>query len=322
MDIIKKIIQRLRITFLLKIMILFLFFQACKSDKKVELKDEVVDKTNNQIEIITELMDFQTLDTIPSGWNTFHYINKSNETHFFLFDKYPEGKSIQDLEEEIAPIFQKGMDLITEGKAEQGFEEFGKLPEWFFQVVFTGGSGLISPKLSSLTTVKLDPGYYILECYVKMPDGKFHSSMGMTKAMVVSEKPSANKAPKATVAIIISSTEGIVFNDSIAKGSQTFSVYFKDQIAHENFVGHDINLVKLKEYADLEVLEKWINWADPKGLISPAPEGFTFLGGVNDMPAGSTGYFTALLEPGNYALISEVPNSANKNMLKTFMVAE
>ena len=144
----------------------------------------------------------------------------------------------------------------------------------------------------------------------------------MTKAMVVSKKPSNNKAPKATVAIIISSTEGIVFNDSIAKGSQTFSVYFKDQIAHENFVGHDINLVKLKEYADLEVLEKWINWADPKGLISPAPEGFTFLGGVNDMPAGSTGYFTALLEPGNYALISEVPNSANKNMLKTFMVAE
>src|SRR5680860_1002883 len=67
---------------------------------------------------------------------------------------------------------------------------------------------------------------------------------------------------------------------------------------------------------------KWMNWADSKGLISPAPEGITFLGGVNDMPAGSIGYFQVNLEPGNYALISEVPNTISKNMLKTFKITE
>ena len=65
-----------------------------------------------------------------------------------------------------------------------------------------------------------------------------------------------------------------------------------------------------------------MNWADPKGLITPSPEGFTFLGGVNDMPAGNTGYFEVNLKPGNYAFISEVPNALSKNMLKTFVVTE
>ena len=40
------------------------------------------------------------------------------------------------------------------------------------------------------------------------------------------------------------------------------------------------------------------------------------------MPTGSTGYFTVTLEPGNYAMISEVPNTLSKNMLKTFVVSE
>jgi hypothetical protein len=63
-----------------------------------------------------------------------------------------------------------------------------------------------------------------------------------------------------------------------------------------------------------------MNWIDPKGLIEPAPIGFTFLGGVNDMPTGSIGYFTSTLKTGNYALIAEVPNTSTKNMLKIFNI--
>lgn len=101
-----------------------------------------------------------------------------------------------------------------------------------------------------------------------------------------------------------------------------FSVFVKDQKKHENFIWHDLNLVKLEDYASEEALEKWMNWANPKGLISPTPSGLTFLGGVNDMPAGSTGYFEVDLKPGNYAFISEVPNAKSKNLLIPFTVAE
>ncbi len=301
-------------------LVLFIVFIGCNT-KKTEINKEIIEKPLSQVvEIVTNSMDFQLADSISSGWHTFKYDNRSNETHFFLLDKYPEGRSIEDTEKEVGPVFQMGMDLINEGKVKEGLEAFNKLPEWFFKVVFVGGSGLVSPQSSSLTTLKLEPGYYIIECYVKMENGKFHSTMGMAKALVVTNEISEVEPPEPTLDVLISSTEGIVFKDTISSGSQVFSVYFKDQITHENFVGHDVNLVRIDENADLSTLESWMNWADPKGLISPAPQGFTFLGGVNDMVAGSTGYFEVDLSPGQYALISEVPMSRSKNLLKTFIV--
>jgi hypothetical protein len=214
------------------------------------------------------------------------------------------------------------MDLINAGQLDSGYAAFNDLPAWFFEVVFSGGSGLLSSKQTSTTSIHLDPGYYIMECYVKMSNGEFHSVMGMAKEIIVSDELSEVNEPSSDINISLSSTEGISIDKDIEKGHHVFSVKFIDQIAHEHFLGHDVNLVKLADNANVEELESWMNWSDPKGLISPSPEGVTFLGGVNDMPAGSMGYFEVDLVPGNYALISEVPNSMSKNMLKTFVVLE
>jgi hypothetical protein len=311
-------LQKLTTKALICLLILALFV-SCKTDKKEQV-EEIEVKKDNTIEVITNVMDFVSVDTIKSGWNTFKYINKSTEPHFILMDDYPEGKNLEDAKREVMPPFDNGMELINEGKIDEAMAEFGKLPEWFSQIVFTGGSGLISPKQTNTFTVKLLSGLYILECYVKMADGKFHSSMGMTKEIWVTNEDSGNQPPKADINIVISSTEGVNYDGKITKGEHTFSVYYKDQIVHENFVGHDVNLVKLDENANLEALEVWMNWADPNGLITPSPEGVTFLGGTNDAPAGSTQYFKVDLESGNYAFISEVPNTSKKGMLKTFTI--
>ena len=303
-------------------MSLVLSLQSCKSDKKQNKVEDSGIAIENVINILTENMDFQMSDTIPSGWNTFRYKNASTQTHFFLIDKYPDGITMQNVIDEVGPPFDNGMKLLNEGKTEEGFAEFGKLPTWFMEMKNLGGSGLISPGLVSETTVKLDPGYYIIECYVKMSNGVFHTSMGMAKVVIVSEANSGNIEPKADAEITISSTDGITFNDTISKGEHCFSVFYKDQIAHENFIGHDINLAKLEENANLDELNDWMDWSNPKGLIEPAPTGVTFLGGVNNMSEGQKGYFTVNLEPGRYILISEVPNPASKNMLKTFVVPE
>ena len=318
----KNIVKACSIGMFIIVSCTFLFIQSCKSDKKETQHETLVEEKDNVIEIITENMDFQMPDTISSGWNTFRYKNLSPQTHFFLIDKYPEGKTSEDAEKLVAPVFDSAMKLIMEGKTEEGYAEFAKLPEWFGEVVFVGGSGLLSPNQIGETTLNIKPGKYIIECYVKMSNGMFHTSMGMTKDIVVTTTDSGNKELEADIPITISSTDGIVFNDSISSGKHTFSVYFKDQIAHENFVGHDINLVKLEENADIKVLENWMNWADPKGLIEPAPANITFLGGANDMPVGSTAYFSLTLKAGKYALISEVPKALSKNMLKTFVVSE
>ncbi len=268
-------------------------------------------------------MEFDIQDTIPKGWNTFLYHNESDETHFFVVEQYPDSVSIDMVKTEVMPVFDEGMALLNEGKIEEGYAAFGKLPAYFGGVQFFGGSGLIAPKNTSQTTIHLNPGNFLLECYVKMPNGQFHSSMGMLKEFVVSEYNSGVQPPEeGSIPISISSTTGIEAPNAVEKGFQTFKVTFKDQKAFENFVGPDVNLVRVTPGSDMAALEAWMNWADPKGLITPVPNGFIFLGGFNNSPEGTVGYFSAELYPGTYALISETPSASEKGLLKTFTVSE
>lgn len=306
--------------FLLAFASVLFYMQSCKSETGENTASS--DEPENVVDIVTEAMEFQMPDTIPSGWNTWRYSNKSNQTHFILIDKYPDGITLDSVKQRVLPVFGDAMTLINEGNSEEGFAAFGKFPQWFSQVKWPGGTGLISPGHTAQTTLKLDPGYYMVECYVKMNTGMFHTNMGMIKELVVSDNVSSMQEPVANVTINISSDSGIVYDPPVNAGTYTFSVNYLDQIAYPNFLGHDINLVKLDADADEKVLEAWMDWRDPKGLIEPAPQGFIFLGGVNDMPEGSKGYFTADLEPGKYALISEVPNASEKNLLKTFQITE
>ncbi|OMP29862.1 hypothetical protein [Mangrovimonas sp. DI 80] len=311
----------------LGLLFVFILFLNCKGDKKTnEVREEVTieaEKPKDQVaEYYTESMEFIGPDSLSSGWTTFRYSNKSFETHLFLLDKYPEGKTIIDTKKDIFPPFDKGMDLINEGKVEEGYAAFGALPEWFQNVVFTGGAGLISPNQTTELTIKLDPGYYIMECYVKMSNGKFHTTMGMIKPIIVTSEVSDLLPPISTVNVSISSTEGIMFDDVIKAGENAIKVTFVDQKKHEHFLEHDVNLVKLDDTADLVALEAWMDWSNPKGLINPAPAGVTFLGGMQEMPAGSEGYFKATLTKGKYAFISEVPKASEKNMLKVFEVTD
>lgn len=295
---------------------------GCKSDaKKTQESAPVEEASPPVVEVVTKSMEFLAPDTLASGWNTFVYKNESTEPHFILLDKYPEGITIQNTIQEVAPAFEAGMSLIMEGRNEEAMEAFGELPEWFPQVVYTGGTGLISPGHTATTTVNLPPGYYVMECYVRMPDGRFHTSMGMAKELIVTAEKSGNRPPAYNLQIDIRGQSGISWNGKPVAGKAVFRVEYVDQMVHENFVGHDLNLVAMEPDADLQALEAWINWASPTGLMSSTmPNGFTFLGGTNDAPAGSILYFEADLKPGKYALISEVPGSMKKGMLKTFIV--
>lgn len=316
----------------LLIMGLFFFTTSCQfGEKKAEdeveeeMQQEKLDSeskmSDDQVtEIVTNSMEFKTKDTLKSGWNTFAYKNKSNETHLILFDKYPDGKTIEDTKRDIVPPFQEGMDLINEGKMEEAGKAFGKLPEWFQEIEFVGGVGLISPKTTAHSTLKLEPGTYIIECYVKMPNGVFHTTQGMAKQIEVVEEKTELSEPEADYRIAISADEGIQFDENVSPGEKTFAVDFGKQKVHEHYLMHDVNLVRVEEGSDLAALEKWVNWSDPEGLQTPAPKGFKFLGGMQEMNEGKTGYFTADLKPGRYVLISEVPGSREKGMLKEFTV--
>ncbi|WP_273276776.1 hypothetical protein [Maribacter polysiphoniae] len=302
---------------------LFLALQGCMENPKNEkskLEPTTNVNTSGMVNILTRGMEFVSKDTLNSGWNTLTYKNESAEVHFILLDLYPAGKTVVDTENDILPPFAEGMKLIMDGDMDNAIQAFGKLPEWFQKVRYMGGTGLISPENTAKSTVYLEPGLYIMECYVKMMDGTWHTSHGMYKQIIVTEDKTLLQPPKATAQINISSTKGIVLKDSVSSGKQIFQVQFEDQMVYEHFLGHDINLVRYDDSAELPDLLEWLNWMNPKGLRSPAPKGFTFLGGMNNLPSGATGYFEANLAPGNYILVSEVPAADDKKLYYNFSV--
>jgi hypothetical protein len=310
------------------ILLTLILLSSCKTKEKQNdsikenLEAQVSPLKKGNVSVLTQSMEFITADTLMSGWNTFTYENKSTEVHFLLMDLYPAGKTIADTKSDILPPFDEGMKLIMEGDMESAGAAFGKLPEWFQQVQFRGGTGLISPNHTAKSTIYLEPGTYIMECYVKMFNGEWHTSHGMLKEIIVSGDSTIHEPPKSTISLDISSTDGIILKDSITAGKQIFKTNFLDQTVYEHFLGHDINLVRYENNARMDSLIQWMNWMNPRGLRSPAPEGFTFLGGMNNLPEGSHGFFEVDLTPGNYILISEVPEADKKKLMHSFLVSD
>ncbi len=277
----------------------------------------------NVVEVTARGLEFEAPDEIPSGWATFRLKNESGMIHFAVLQRLPEGITLEDQQEQIAPVFQEGMDLLNESNFDAAMEKFGELPDWAGKIVFMSGPGLTSAGRTAETSVYLEPGTYLLECYVKT-NGVFHSynaspaAYGMVHELTVTEASSNAAAPSATLKITISSERGIEIEEEPTPGKHTVAVYFEDQQIHENFLGHDVHLVRLQNDTDIEELGIWMDWSQPTGLQTPAPA--EFLGGTNEMPAGETAYFTVHLEPGRYAWIAEVTSPAKKGMLKTFTV--
>lgn len=277
------------------------------------------------VEVTARGLDFvEAPDTIPSGWTTVRLNNASEMIHFAILERLPDEVGVKEQQEEVAPVFQEGMDLLNAGQPDSASKAFGELPEWFGDIVFMSGPGLIAPGETAQTTVQLAPGTYLLECYVKT-GGIFHSynpspdAYGMVHEITVTEEASGAPAPQADVEITLSSERGIeVEKSDVGPGPHTVAVHFADQTTHEHFLGHDVHLVRLEDTTDLQKLATWMDWTQPGGLETPAP--VTFLGGTHEMPAGETAYFTVELTPGRYAWIAEVPNPAEKGMLKTFTV--
>lgn len=294
-----------------------------ENDLKSEIyRDAEKSQNPNKVLIRSEGMNFIAPDEIKSGWNTFRYENGTGNPHFFVIEKLPEGKTVEDSKAEVAPLFQEGMDLITEGKFDEAMAVFFSLPAWYWEVVLQGGPGLVSPGMAAESMVYMTPGNYVIECYLKTPNGVFHSSIGMAKGIHVTEESTSIREPKPSLRINISSNSGIELSGKLRPGHHEVAVYYEDQAVYGNFVGHDVHLVRLSSSADLVALNNWMNWIDPAQFKTPAPEGVEFLGGMQELPAGGTGYFSVNLTPGTYALISEVPDPESKNMFRIFEIPQ
>jgi hypothetical protein len=270
--------------------------------------------TAHVVEITARDYAFDGPDEIPSGWTTFRLKNDGKEHHFLLLQRLPEGKTIDDYMEEIGQPFDSVWHELESGlgKAEAGALLGRLLPEWWASVRQMGGPGFVAPGVVAETSVKLEPGTYVMECYVKTPDGKFHGMLGMTRGLTVTGDPTGAPEPEADLSITLSNFEFAVDGD-VTAGEQTVAVHFQEH--PEIGLGNDVHVVRL-DGDDMDEVIAWMDWMNVEGLREPAPA--AFVGGVHEMPVGHTAFFTVDLTPGRYAWIAE--SAADKGMVREFAI--
>ncbi len=253
---------------------------------------------------------FEGPHEIPSGWTTFRFTNASPMIHFAIFDKPPAGITVEQMSEQLMTPFQVMMDAMNAGDDEAAKAALATFPDWVGNLGRFGGPGLLSPGLVGETTVNLPPGYYVVECYVKT-DGVFHSTspgkgkLGMVMPLTVTNENNGASEPDYDATLTIKNSGYEMDEGALQPGHNTIRVEYAEQQALPTFVGNDVHLMRVDNPESIALADAWMDWSTRDGLQSPSP--VTFLGGVEDLPAGSYGYFSVDLAPGNYAFIGEMP---------------
>ena len=308
---------------------------------KAESENQVVEVRTGHDHMNNRHQFLLSTKEIPSGWTTFRLANSTSYDHFFLLYKIPE-KAIEEAGNHQIPVLEYWEENVTKPfqdefnpyiKGDINYEAFvenlvGKISNtapWFFDpgAPTMGGAGFTSSGNASQTTLNLNPGQYLLECYIKDENENFHSYLGMTEVITVNGNRSSQESPQATAKVVISSGEGIKIENPAKSGHNIVEIFFKDQSVYEHLLGHNVQLVKLGDRTDqqaIDELARWMDWTKPGSLIDQAPHGATFLGGTMEMQEGASAYFHVELLPGQYAWIAEVPDPQAKKMFVRFSI--
>ena len=259
---------------------------------------------------------FQGPSEVPSGWVTIHFQNNGEQTHFMFLTQLPEGKTLDDYRDDVAVPFGKAWEELKSGadKAQVGQDLGAALPEWYLtSAPHMGGPGLLAPGGSETVTLKLDPGNYVVECYVRSPEGEFHGDLGMLRKLTVTAADSGRSEPTGDVDLNLTN-DAIELEGALTAGTHTVAVHF---VEHPPVgLGNDVHLARLAADTDMDELAQWMDWMNVDGMQAPAP--VEFHGGVQEMPAGNTAYVEVSLVPGRYAWISEPVR--NEGHVKEFVV--
>jgi len=268
------------------------------------------------VDIVARDFLFEMPAEIPSGWTTFRMFNAGMAPHFALISLLPPDRTLTDYVKEVVPAFGEALAAVRDDKGDRtrAYGILGsKIPAWFAGVHPMGGPGFIEAGGLAITSAKLVPGNYVVECYIKTDDGKFHAQLGMIRALTVTNADSGMVEPVADATITLSNGK-IEVSGPIARGKHTVAVQFKE---HPDLgLGNDVHLVRLEHGTDLDSVIRWVDWLNLDGLTHNAPA--RFLGGTQEMPVASTAYVSFDFQPGDYAWIAE--SGASNGMVQRFTV--
>lgn len=233
----------------------------------------------NVVTITATEYAFGMPDTIPAGLTTFRLANQGKELHHASLVRLGAGKSAAD--------FQAGLAAAMQSHAPP--------PPW---LAFVGGPNAVTLGDTAITTQVVEPGSYVVVCWIPTLDGTPHVMKGMLHPLVVT--PSAAPAPALPAAdVTITLTDyDFQLSQPLTAGRHVVRVENAGAQAHE---------VVIAALAPGKTLHDFVAW-EQGGEKGPLPTG-QWLGGVTTLDVGGHSQFATTLAAGNYLLLCFWPDA-------------
>lgn len=258
---------------------------------------------------------FQAPDSIPSGWTTLKVANEGEEHHHFWLDRLPEGRTFEELQEAVIQPVDSLIQRLRAGEIDsvEVAKAFDRVrPEWgkAENLQRRGGMGLLAAGRTGRTTVKLEPGTYVMRCYIRNSDGRYHLHLGMVRPMTVTNEKTGAVPPTPDVTARIVDQK-LHMEDAITAGPQVVKFWIDEEPAADADSAYYAYLVSLGDDTSIGTVKQW-------EFQNPAPT--EFLGGVEYLDPDRTAYVMTDLSPGRYAWHWGYFRSEAPPYLKTFVV--
>lgn len=229
--------------------------------------------TPNVVTITATEYAFDAPAQIPAGLTTLRLVTNGKEMHHATLIKLEDGKTIDDFK--------------------QAMQKEGPPSSW---MSMSGGPNPPRPGGTTEETQILEPGNYVLVCFIPSPDGVPHIAKGMLRPITVTPSTGTQAAapvPDITVKLV---DYGFEPSKPITAGKHII------RIENAGKQPHELVLVRLAPGKTVQQLASWVEKMDGPPPGEP-------LGGVASIHPGGYGFITADLTPGDYGFLCFVPDS-------------
>ncbi|MBI1731072.1 hypothetical protein HYR53_10735 [Candidatus Acetothermia bacterium] len=246
------------------------------------------------VTIVAHDFSFDVPQQISAGLTLFELQNRGIEPHHAQIAKMKDGVTMAQIQTAIKQSPDAAIQLLQ----------------------FVGGPSTVAPGNSQRVLLNLDPGQYVLLCFVSGADGVPHLAKGMIAqfSVAISTQGSMLKEPDADLSVNLND-----FSFDMPGEIPASAHIWK--VTNQGAQPHEMPVLKLAPGASIESVMKFMQ--DPKGFPP-----FDVIGGIQAMDSGKSGYAVLDLKPGSYVVVCFVPDPhtgkshLELGMFKPFTVVE